>query len=428
MNGKGPIQIVIEEPTPPNTIREVDTTDKIANQNRTLADVDADIEEINDAISPTNTVMAVITEETIEQNEEKEAKIIDLLDQVIQAEEDTYGDDCSMIEARIEEQINSTASEPITPHRKSFSNLSDAGSDASLGNPGLSQYDVVAQVHREDLPKLVEENIEDENDLNKLEDEQVTFFNDSETASRTDESGYSDTTDNNLLNESIEELKESQPYIPPPPPLDENFFVMPLKKPYTIAIRPMINDEVARRDSIKSTTSNDNTIVFGSERQQSFSTKLSGILLKQVPTNQENEKVMKRSNSINDLTEIDVEYRERPSLFLDLKKEITAGDRALKPVKIDNKANDELDKKEDEEEVSKQDIKSRLESIFASGGAQLVKPRLIKSFPPAPEEKRTVVTLERLPKVEKSDTLKLQKAKFNEVLNSFKMLAKDDQV
>lgn len=430
VNGKPAVQIVVEAPTPPLSIKR-EAVDE--NQNKPLSEeFIADIKNDNEPSTVmTYTEETIIQHSVIEHNEEKEAKIIDLLDQVIQAEEDTYGDSSSLSSKVVvaEEQIvNATEMTETMPHRKSLGELSETGSEISHDYAGIFQYDVVAQVHREDLPKVDEDN-EDET---KSDGEMVTFFNESETASRTDESGYSDTTDNHQLNASIEELKAPEPYIPPPPPLDESYFTSPqIRKSYTIAVRPKLEEK--RRESIISNSSQDDVIEFGSARQQSFKNKLSGMLLKRPgKIAEDSDGELKRSNSYANVTDAMSDYRNRPSIFLDLNKEFMASDvtlRSVKPVEPIETEN-ETENEVEESELNRADLKSKLENIFAhGGGTQLIRPRLVKAPPPATEEKSNADSvIERMPKVEKSNTLKLQKAKFNDVLNSFKMLARDDKV
>lgn len=442
-NGKLPVHIVVEEPTPPVTRRILENYDQTIN--RPLSEeFKADIVDLDVKVTPQNIILASYTVETIEQqsvideNEGGEAKIIDLLDQVLQAEEDTYGEISSINEGKFDDVLVSTAPEPI-PHRKSLGELSDADSDASLSNPGLSQYDVVAQVHREDLPKVDEEYNEDENDIQvKLHDaEHVTFFNDSETASRTDESGYSDTTDNNHIHDSIEELKlDIEPYIPPPPPpppppfIEHLYTNPPFMKSYSMSPRAKpspveLEKKIPRESVISNASHDDKTIVFGSARQMTFADKLSGILMKQMPTSEPEGR--KRSNSAGNVVEAIDMSKERPSVMLELHKELLAREVAhsLRPIiKAAQENNDVDDNNKSDEDLSmtRQDLKSKLEGIFANGGTQLGKPRLIKIH--SQEEDNSSLEsaiVKAVTKVEKSDTLKMQKAKFSQVLNAIKL-------
>ncbi|XP_047991722.1 cationic amino acid transporter 2-like [Leguminivora glycinivorella] len=457
-NGKPPVQIIIESPTPPDTIAGS------SNKRGEVHHTEQEMSEIRPA-SPfelkEKVVRNVIQEEVIvqqatiiENSDEKEANIIDLLDQVLQAEEDTYsvrGIDTygEMTEKEDDVIIVSTSPECI-PHRKSLSELSDAGSDASLGNQVLSKYDVIAQVHREDLPKLSEEDDHNEQVLNEEnEHEQVTAFNDSDTNSQTDESGYSDTIDRTALTESVEEIKEDIPIIPEPPPFpyDENLFISPnFKKAHTISSRPkqklQVSDqeEEKHRESIKSNSSQDDTtITFGSDRQVNFMSKLSQIYQTKIADHDEEQTVKpgRRSHSTGNVienTEYDMTNRERPQIFLDMKKELLAASRpSLRPV---NKEEQEAEESESEEEtsMSREDLKSKLENIFAAGGPMLLKPRLMKSNPPTPEESyhtdvSSTESIAKSPKLDKNDTIGRQKVKFGEVLNSFRLsLNKDDEV
>lgn len=458
-NGKTPVQIIIESPTPPGTITR---TSNNGGNKELIVEKPVELQE--------RVVRNVVEEEiivqqaaVIENHEEKEANIIDLLDQVIQAEEDTYSakeDAYGEMPMEKEDDVIVSTSPEFIPHRKSLSELSDAGSDASLGNQVLSKYDVIAQVHREDLPKVDEENDQNENDQNEDEqnknqvenqqDEQVTAFNDSETTSQTDESGYSDTIDRTALTESVEEIKEDVPYIPVPPPFDENYFKSPnFKKSYTISARPskarsIEEEENKPRVSIQSNGSQDDSnIKFGSDRQLHFMSKLNNIYQTKIADQEEEPSTIKpgrRSQSTGNVvenTDYDVN-RERPSFFLELKKELLARETPnLRPVNKDEKEKEEEAPESEEEEVSmtREDLKSKLENIFATGGPKLLaKPRLMKSNPPTPEESYQTDTsstesIARLPKIEKNDTLGRQRAKFGEVLNSFRLsLNKDDQV
>lgn len=389
----------------------------------------------------------------IETNEEKEAKIIDLLDKVLQAEEDTYGEIMSFKEQKEE-------NEEDVLHRKSLSELSDAGSDASLGNQVLSKYDVIAQVHREDLPKVTEEQPDKgeadilENNMETEEQELVTEFNESDTNSRTDESGYSDTLDKTALNDSVEDVKD-EPYIPTPPPFDENFFASPnFKKSYTVPKRPsksrsFENEEESKpRESVQSNSSNqgDGNLAFGSDRQINFMSKLNNIFQKQITVNDdEEEEHRKRSNSTGNVVDTELSVRpERAALFLDLKKEIISREAAqnLRPVNTEPKENPEVrvenNSNEEEDEdigMSRDDLKSKLESIFANGGPRLLKPRLIKSNPPTPEtedpnpmDTLSTDSIEKLPKMDKNDTMKRQRDRFGAVLNSFRLSLNKDEV
>ncbi|XP_063364035.1 cationic amino acid transporter 2-like [Cydia amplana] len=457
-NGKPPVQIIIESPTPPDTIAASSTKRGEGNHS------EQEMSEIRPA-SPIElkekVVRNVIQEEVIvqqaaiiENSDEKEAKIIDLLDQVLQAEEDTYSvkgiDNYGEITENAEDVIIVSTSPECIPHRKSLSELSDAGSDASLGNQVLSKYDVIAQVHREDLPKLSEE--DDHNVLNEEnEHEQVTAFNDSDTNSQTDESGYSDTIDRTALTESVEEIKEDIPNIPEPPPFDENFFTSPnFKKAYTFSSRPNkptlqvsgqdYQEEEKHRESIKSNNSQDDmTITFGSDRQVNFMSKLSQIYQTKIADHEEEQTIKpgRRSQSTGNVienTEYNMNSRERPQIFLDMKKELLARDASsLRPV---NKEDEGAEEPESEEETSmtRADLKSKLENIFATGGPMLLKPRLMKSNPPTPEESyqtdvSSTESIAKTPKMDKNDTIGRQRARFGEVLNSFRLsLNKDDEV
>ncbi|KAI8436435.1 hypothetical protein MSG28_010018 [Choristoneura fumiferana] len=368
-NGKPPVQIIIESPTPPGTITR---TSNNGGNKELIVEKPVELQE--------RVVRNVVEEEiivqqaaVIENNEEKEANIIDLLDQVIQAEEDTYSakeDAYGEMPMEKEDDVIVSTSPEFIPHRKSLSELSDAGSDASLGNQVLSKYDVIAQVHREDLPKVSEEDDQNENNQNEdennkdqvqnEEDEQITAFNDSETTSQTDESGYSDTIDRTALTESVEEIKENVPYIPVPPPFDENYFKSPnFKKSYTISARPskarsIDEEENKPRESIQSNGSQDDSnIKFGSDRQLHFMSKLNTIYQTKIADQEDEPSVIKpgrRSHSTGNVvenTDYDVN-RERPPLFLELKKELLARDTTnLRTV---NKEEKEVEESESEEE------------------------------------------------------------------------------
>ncbi|KAG6449185.1 hypothetical protein O3G_MSEX005918 [Manduca sexta] len=436
-NGTPPVQIVVESPTPPDTMNRISTyggDDTIEEMdNETEGSVRGLTMLAKRASEPPKTEEITIHQAYVENNEEKEAKIIDLLDQVLQAEEDTYGEVISLQDQKEDIPVRNEV------QRKSISELSDAGSDASLGNQGLSKYDVIAQVHREDLPRVNEEEERREDE----DDEQVTAFNDSETNSRTDESGYSDTLDSrNTLSENVEG-KEDAPYIPVPPPLDENFFRSPhFKKSYTISARPTKKEgeeeeEEKPRSSVNSNNSQEeDNITFGSDRQIHFMSKLNNLFQNKISGSDDDEP-RKRSHSTGNVTE-GTEFspiKERKSLFLDLQKEIISREAAqnLKPVNSED-TNSVEEEPEEDTSMSRQDLKSKLENIFATGGPNLLKPRLMKSNPPTPEEAYQTDTsstesIAKLPKVDKNDTLKRQKAKFGEVLNSFRLsMNKDDEV
>lgn len=434
-NGKPPVQIIVESPTPPDTMM------RSSNYGGDIETLDEEIEEAPEMEETLQTTEITVYQAYIENNEEKEAKIIDLLDQVLQAEEDTYGEIISLKDKE-DVVINQEV------QRKSLSELSDAGSDASMGNQGLSKYDVIAQVHREDLPKVAEEEERQDQDIEEEivnVDEEVTAFNDdSETNSRTDESGYSDTFDRNL-NESVEEVSN----IPVPPPLDENYFRSSnFKKSYTIPVRPMQKiepkqleeeqeEENKPRDSLQSNNSqSDGNITFGSDRQINFMSKLNNIFQNKISSS-DDEEPRKRSHStgnVTDGTDFSIS-RERPAIFLDLKKEIVSKEAAqnLRPVNVEDKSAEDTEEVEDIT-MSREDLKSKLENILAAGGPKLLKPRLMKSNPPTPEEAYQTDTsstdsIPKLPKMEKMDTLKRQKAKFGEVMKSFRLsLNKDDDI
>ncbi|KAM3962651.1 LOW QUALITY PROTEIN: cationic amino acid transporter 2 [Aphomia sociella] len=448
-NGKvvSSVQIVVEEPTPPGTernkhearIESAQVFDRYESTLHTIKEIKDDMETKREEI--------IIQQAVIENNDEKEAKIIDLLDQVLQAEEDSYEEIISLKDDNI---MPTTVTEGSAP-RKSLGELSDAGSDASLGNQVLSKYDVIAQVHREDLPMVSEE--EEKNDKEQKDstnvidlEEQINEANKSETNSRTDESGYSDTFDKGL-NDSSEDVKEMTPYIPPPPPpLDESFFAQPFfKKSYSMPkpkMKPVeisidSEEENKPRESVKSTsTQGDDHMVFGSEKQMNFMSKLSNIFQNKLNTeNEKQEMDRKRSNSIGNVTDNkDFMTQNRPLIFEDLKKEIIASQgKNLKPVNnsVDTETNPQDDDDENEDlSMTRQDLKSKLESIFANGGTKLVKPRLMKSNPPTPEEayQTEASSTESIHKnkKEKNDTLKRQKAKFSEVLNSFRLSFNND--
>lgn len=385
-NGKPvTVEIVVEAPTPPGTMNQLDDNDNQLNKNIML-------HETIGKITDTKKSEQVMTQQMlIENNEEKEAKIIDLLDQVLQAEEDSYGEIVSLKENKEENQvIDDDEDEVGIPHRKSLSELSDAGSDASFSNQGLSKYDVIAQVHREDLPKVSEEDEKGNNleDFDNEEDQEITAFNESETNSRTDESGYSDTIDRPTLSESLEDnnisnIPEPPPFdesyfnttpiilkfykhktspkqsnenldniketatlskssedidvstIPVPPPFDENYFkdtpiVLNLKKYRTVSPRHStvdidVEDEDINepRISLRSNNSKgEGNMRFGSARQIKFMSTLNDIFQKTI--NNEDEEPRKRSQSTGNVAEAEmaVQNIERPQFFLDLKKEL----------------------------------------------------------------------------------------------------------
>lgn len=450
-NGGPPVKIIIETPTPPDTIKISSSRGGDLSISSTIKSsvVGTPVEQkvVRNYI-PFVTEEIIVQQAIVEDNEEKEAKIIDLLDQVLQAEEDSYEEIITLQEPQKEEKDNAITTEL---HRKSLSELSDAGSDASLGNQVLSKYDVIALVHREDLPKLKEE--EEKNEITDQNDdyEYITEINESETNSRTDESGYSDTLDKNTFSESVEDNRAQAPVIPVPPPMDENLFSNPtFKKSYTISSRPSkvrlfpepTNDKP--RLSIQSNGSIDEApMVFGSDKQMNFMSKLNTIFQTKISSVNDGEELRKRSHSAGNLAD-NAEYslsRERPSIFFDLKKELEA--RNLKEVdeskktaedvvdhKTDSKKNDN-DSDDEDISLSREDLKSKLESIFAAGGPRLVKPRVMESNPPTPEEPYSwsAENISKIPKVEKNDTLKRQKAKFNEVLNSIRLsINKSDNV
>lgn len=444
-NGKAPVQIIVESPTPPDTIARTSNYggDTIQEEDEIQEDIQ---ESIVRSIVPMKKEETVLHQAYIENNEEKEAKIIDLLDQVLQAEEDTYGEMISLTEVKDEDVVSTSQETEV--HRKSLSELSDAGSDASLGNPGLSKYDVIAQVHREDLPRVNEEEEKSERediiDSEDEDDEQVTAFNDSD--SRTDESGYSDTIDRNALSESLEESKEDIPNIPVPPPLPDLLFLSPnFIKSYTIASKhskpqppPEDDDDENRpRESITSnSTLGEDNMTFGSDRQMNFMSKLNNIFQTKIISN-DDEEPRKRSHSTGNVVE-NTEFStipQRPSMFMALQNEITSKEAAqnLRPVNAEEKPEVELEEEKEDLILTRQDLKSKLEGIFAAGGPQLLKPRLMKSNPPTPEDSYQTDTsstesIPKLPKMERNDTLKRQKDKFSAVLNSFRLSFKDDDV
>lgn len=462
-NGQAPVQVIVETPSPPDTLKRISDGGNISSDQRQEEFNNTHVQENviqHKELVKTNEI--IVQHVLIENNEEKEAKIIDLLDQVLQAAEDSY---VEIVNLKDQDEADNLQEEEIPPfsngsipHRKSLSELSDAGSDASFSNQVLSKYDVIAQVHREDLPKLSEEeeksDKEVEDNENNEDYEQVTAFNESESNSRTDESGYSDTLDRNGMNDSTEDTREDVlniPVPPPPPPLDENYFTSPyFKKSYTIPSRPnrqkSVEEEVSKpRESVHSNYSQDDgTIVFGSDRQMSFMSKLNNIFQNKMSS--DGEKPRKRSNSTGHIEE-SPEFEsnlQRPALFLpiDLKKEIMAIQSTpnLRPVNAEENNNDkEEDNNGDDEEetdssMSRDDLKFKLESIFASGGPKPLKPRLMKSNPPTPEEAyqtdtSSMESIPKFPKVEKNDTLKRQKDKFGQVLNSIRLsFNKDDMV
>ncbi|XP_059045722.1 cationic amino acid transporter 3-like [Achroia grisella] len=447
-NGKTAVQIVVQSPTPPSTVRDEERNDSIQVDNRhELVIHPIEVKDDTEMKIEENIIQQAI----IETNDEKEAKIIDLLDQVLQAEEDSYGEITSLKDDNIEpkEVIQ------MTKQRKSLSELSDAGSDASLGNQVLSKYDVIAQVHREDLTIVSEEdekNYKEDVNLEKPLNEQegrLNDTNDSETNSRTDESGYSDTFDKTVLNDSTEDVKDVRPYIPVPPPFDEKYFAKTNPKKFYSMPKSTINPvedslesekDMKPRESVQSNNSNaEDSMVFGSEKQIDFISKLTNIFQNKINTEHEEHEQRKRSHSIGNADEtLDSATSNRPLIFEDLKKEIIANKgKNLRPTNlIDTSAqtDNEPQNEEDNSSMSRQDLKSKLESIFANGGTQLVKPRLMKSNPPTPEdayqtESSSNDSINKNVKVDKNDTLKRQKAKFSVVLNSFRQsFNTDDQV
>lgn len=452
-NGKAPVivQIVVESPTPPDTLaRSVDPEDRhdhVQKIHNELQDKAVGVSKVEDVI---------VQNIQIENNEEKEAKIIDLLDQVLQAEEDTYGEVISLKEIK-EDDKDTTVNEGSIPHRKSLSELSDAGSDAS-NNQVLSKYDVVAQVHREDLPKVSEEEekVDGNEDFPNYDDEEITAFNESdETNSRTDESGYSDTIDRPALSELVED--NDVPYIPPPPPppLDENYFKAStpptnFKKFNTVIPRyPQleVEDEEADEPRVSITSNNsqgDANMRFGSDRQIKFMSKLNNIFQKSIVPNEEEEPRQRSLSTGNVLANTELSaIRDRPSMFLELKKELLSRDPAqiLRAVSTEEKAPEPItipvpenveEEEEEDTSLSREDLKSKLENIFAVGGPQLLKPRLKKSDATTPEEasqtdQSSTESIPKLPKMDKNDTLKRQKDNFSKVLNSFRLsMNKDD--
>lgn len=447
VNGKPPVQIYVVSPTPPDTISRSSKGDEFMQRNNQIQEIKLKEDIVINKV-PFITEEVIVQHAYYEDNEEKEAKIIDLLDQVLQAEEDSYSEIISLKDDKLEDKQDEDIVVEQKTHRKSLSELSDAGSDASLGNQVLSKYDVIAQVHREDLPKVneEEEKSDKETDIDKenetIEHEEVTAFNDND--SRTDESGYSDTIDKTTLNDSIDELKEDIPNIPIPPPLDENFFASPtFKKSYTISVRPskskMIEeDENKPRTSVLSNTSVDDTpMVFGSDKQMDFMSKLNNIFQNKIASENEDDIQRQRSYSTGNVVDnTDLEIVKRPAIFLDLKKEITSREAAqnLRHVNVDdNKLTNTDDEEEEDISLSRAALKSKLENIFAAGGPQPLK-RVMKSNPPTPEEAyqtdtSSIESITNIPKMEKNDTLKRQKTKFGDVLNSFKMtLNKEDIV
>lgn len=490
-NGRSTVKIIVESPTPPHTLTRFKKHDE---QEENINTVDT-----NQPVIP----KPFMQEMQIENSAEKEAKIIDLLDQVLQAEEDSYGEVLSLKETKSEneEVVNSNENEVNIPHRKSLSELSDAGSDASMGNQVLSKYDVIAQVHREDLPKLKEEE-EERADILDDDDEEVTAFNESETNSRTDESGYSDTLDRPTLGGSIEDTNISNIPVPPPldenyfktavplgykkfntlplshtkdvleenntlskersdagdisnipvpPPFDENFFKTPaplnLKKYNTASSKHSKEEDDDNvhepRLSIESNNSQgEDNIRFGSSRQIKLMSKLNDIFQKSMS----GEEDVPRTRSQSTSNSIDAELavaasRERPQVFLDLKKELLSKETlpSLRPVNIETEkpvVSKPVESEEEEDQaMSRNELKSKLENIFALGGPQLLaKPRLMKSNPPTPEEAyhtdaSSTESIPKFPKMEKNDTLKRQKDKFSEVLNSFRIsINNDDKV
>ncbi|XP_053609486.1 cationic amino acid transporter 2-like [Plodia interpunctella] len=460
-NGKTPVQILVQSPTPTGSRKMISDFGAFIENSEEMQEIkQPDMDEIYEEkdVIPTETYARtdeiIVQHAIVENNEEKEAKIIDLLDQVLQAEEDRYGE-----VIHLKEEEEDEAKETIG-HRKSLSELSDAGSDASVGNQEISKYDVIAQVHREDLPIVSEEEERngDKEDVGvqkiEMDDyEQVTAFNESETNSRTDESGYSDTIlDRSGLNDSQESIKEDAPYIPPPPPIDEEYFSRPtLHKFYSMpkgktkmtppSVVPDDDEEIPPRESLQSNSSQgDGNIVFGSDRQINFMSKLSGIFANKL--NSDDQEQRQRSHSTGNVVQgTELAVVSRPLIFKDLNKEFLEKkdkDLQLRPVKVENVKSTEIEESEAEEvedlSMTRSDLKSRLETIFASGGTQLVKPRLMKSNPPTPEEayqteSSSTDSLPKITKENKNDTLSRQKAKFGEVLNSFRLsFNSDDQV
>ncbi|CAH0715868.1 unnamed protein product, partial [Brenthis ino] len=444
VNGKPPVQIYVVSPTPPDTISRSNKGDDSLHRDDRIREIKLKEDFVISKV-PFVTEELIIQHAYYEDNEEKEAKIIDLLDQVLQAEEDSYGEIVSLKEQ--EETKNEDVILEQETHRKSLSELSDAGSDASMGNQVLSKYDVIVQVHREDLPKVNEEeersdnevNIDEENEMNDV-DEDITAFNDSD--SRTDESGYSDTIDKMALNESLDDLKDDEPNIPPPPPLDENFFTSPtFKKAYTISVRPskskiMDDEERKPRESVLSNNSiDDSPMIFGSDKQMNFMSKLNNIFQNKIISGSEDDTHRRRSNSTGNVVDnTDLEILPRPVMLLELKKEILSRETAqnLRHVEVEDSKTSDSDEEQDSS-LSREDLKLKLENIFAAGGPQPMKSRLMKSNPPTPEEAYQTDTsstesISKLPNMEKNDTLKRQKTKFGDVLNSLKMTLNKDEV
>ncbi|XP_048478372.1 cationic amino acid transporter 3 [Plutella xylostella] len=495
-NGKHKLQIVIEPPTPSGTMERKQMEEKAQTPSPPPPTQDkiTNIDKINTVQFLTEEI--IVQQAVIDHYEEKEAKIIDLLDQVLQAEEDAYGE----VKSITSEDNIVALPEPNVPsdtvilYNKSYSELSDAGSEASLSITGLSKYDVIAQVHREDMPIVSEEsnsmenivlektlNEEDQNldpneenqptneihnqpeginETNVLsnEHEQVTRFNESESNSGTDESGYSDTTDFNNLNDSVEDTTD-EPKIPSPPPMDENYFATPIfKKSYTIASRPnksKLDDVVENtpRESVTSNASNDDNIVFGSARQQSFMSKLNNIFQTKILNPEEviekKPEALKRSLSVgnlaknNDLKLANNDDTSPPPpppmlLFADLKKELLSRDNSsLKSVSVREKEPENIEEEDEIEgrdtSLSKEDLKSKLENLFATGGPKPFRQTSHTNLSTPEETNETetssVDSTPKIPKIEKNDTLKRQKAIFGEVLNSFRLsLHKDDNV
>ncbi|GBP33873.1 High affinity cationic amino acid transporter 1 [Eumeta japonica] len=443
MNGKLPIEITVESPTPPESIRMNEIVR--AKENKNINTIQENSNDQNLKIQqvhlnePKRQDEIVIQHAAIEINEEKEAKIIDLLDQVLQAEEDSFGEISSLPEQSEETEIIISASQEPLPHRKSVSELSDTGSDASISD---TRHDVVAQVHREDLPTVDEERQRKFSE--DKEDEKITYFGIRETNSPTDESGYSDSTEN--IPDSNESINEKS-RIPTPPPFDESLLATsPFKKSFTIPARPIKpkpEPEIEKpRESLQSNSSQDDIMIFGSPRQLNFMSKLDNIYHNKINNTDGNNEPRIRSKSVENVFDNDPGnlIKDRSNLFLDLKKELLEKEPAqiLKPVSVKEGATVERTEKEENEDedssLSRADLKSKLEVILATGGPVLLKPRLMKSNPPTPEEVAAGQTAENLfskvpNKSDKNDTLKRQRAKFGEVLNSFRLsFNKDDEV
>lgn len=278
---------------------------------------------------------------------------IEKLDQVLQDEEEALN--FSDLEPVIEDAPLPNVV-PLYPEYSDYSRSPSASPPVrrklSNGEGGgslvvSSEQNVVVLVHREDVaptakPRAVSvlsisgvlpsDIVDEDNVSTSNEDVHLRRYSSTENVHRNDNDAV-------FLEKVIEEPAY---HIPPPPPMDEEYFAsptMPLTQPRFFKVRPREPEpdyddaEVQPRKSDHNEEEDFEPLKIGTDRHKSFSNKLSAVLKKQTGGIFSKKKRLRRSSSQSTLENGQAErkesfrgmkeaHRSEPSLFSALKKEI----------------------------------------------------------------------------------------------------------